>query len=79
MNSSPAGDDIHDFQTVPRAQSSLGKFRWGNGFTVQFNHDAARRQALGLEKVLEGTWQWDCDCFAVGNDLFHTFTLWFCA
>jgi len=62
-----ARDDLHNFEAVTRFKAALGEFGRGNGFAVVFDHNAARQEVLGDQKVPDRAGQRGICSAAIGN------------
>ncbi len=65
---STAGDDADDFESVAIGEGTARELGGGDGFAVEFDHDAARQESLLDEELVEGARQRDGNGGAVGRD-----------
>ena len=50
---SATGNDFDDFEAIAGLEPALGKFGRGDGFAIVFDDDAAGKQVLGGEELVE--------------------------
>lgn len=68
---SAAGDDADDFQTVAGCQLPLGELGGRYCLAVVFDDDAAGRQVLGNEELLNRAGQLRFNLLAIRCDVIH--------